>query len=61
VIIDLPDPADRMLNNNPEEKLFKCDSCNDKGYHDEFDIDEDGELCNTCYKQNNLYNSMEST
>ena len=55
-IYDTPDPSDLTL---PMENKIKCDNCGFKLYEEEFDLDKDGEVCDSCYQEMNIVEDSE--
>ena len=55
-LYDIPDPSDLTL---PMENKIKCDNCGFKLYEEEFDLDKDGEVCDSCYQEMNIVEDSE--
>jgi|19_taG_2_1085344.scaffolds.fasta_scaffold16294_2 formylmethanofuran dehydrogenase subunit E len=47
----MKDWTERVEELNPDEQKYKCSNCDNKYYNDHFDLDEDGEICNECFKE----------
>ena len=55
-LYNIPDPSDLTL---PGENKYRCENCGFKLYEEEFDLDKDGEVCDSCYQEMNIVEDSE--
>ena len=53
---DTPCPSDLTL---PMENKIKCNNCGFKDWEENFDLDRDGEICDSCYQELNIVEDSE--